>query len=81
MGRDWTGRDRAGQGVAGQGVAGQGRAGLDRAGQGRGIIRIVIRPQGGTRELEVDPDETFRIDRALRQSIKAMPGVVDVAEI
>lgn len=54
---------------------------LDRAGQGRGIVRLVMRPQGQTRELEFDPGETFRIDRALRQSLKAMPGVVDVAEI
>ncbi|WP_416896464.1 MAG: DNA polymerase III subunit alpha [Minwuia sp.] len=57
------------------------RAVLDRAGPGRGLIRLVIRPGGEPREIEIDPEETFRIDRALRQSLKSMPGVIDVAEI
>ena len=57
------------------------RAVLDRAGPGRGLIRLVIRPGGDPREIEIDPAETFRIDRALRQSLKSMPGVIDVAEI
>ncbi|WP_417515199.1 DNA polymerase III subunit alpha [Minwuia sp.] len=54
---------------------------LDLAGEGRGLIRLVLRPHGQTREIEIDPVETFKVDRALRQSLKSMPGVVDVAEI
>ncbi|PJK29578.1 DNA polymerase III subunit alpha [Minwuia thermotolerans] len=57
------------------------RATLDRAGPGKGLIRLVMRPQDRTRELELEVPDGFRIDRAVRQSLKSMPGVVDVREI
>ena len=47
-------------------------------GRGRVTIQLKDRPEG---DIEIELDETFKIDGRLRQAVKAIPGIIDVQDL
>ena len=54
---------------------------LQRASGGRGMVRLALRDTAAMKEVAMELPAAFRIDRSVRQSLKSVSGVIDVAEI
>jgi len=54
---------------------------LQRTGRGRGLVSLVLKLDQGGGEVEMDVPERYRISPSVRQSLKAVSGVLDVQEI
>ena len=54
---------------------------LQRAKGGRGLVQLTLRDTRAMNEVAMELPAAFRIDRSVRQSLKSIGGVIDVAEI
>ncbi len=54
---------------------------LQRAEGGRGLVQLTLRDTSAMKEVQMRLPAAFRIDRSVRQSLKSIGGVIDVAEI
>ena len=54
---------------------------LDRVNQGRGVVKLLLRPSDTHHEVIMNLPGGYTMDRGARQSLKSLPGVMDVQEI